>query len=88
MSSSSGGAGAPMMAENTLETAMRETLPFATNEVFIGGRWRAASGGQTLPLANPSDGSTLGRDRARRRGTTSMPRWPRRGPRWTATGAA
>ncbi|HOY37048.1 MAG TPA: aldehyde dehydrogenase family protein, partial [Piscinibacter sp.] len=38
---------------------MRETLPFATNEVFIGGRWRAASGGQTLPLANPSDGSTL-----------------------------
>jgi len=47
------------MAENTLETAMRETLPFVTDEVFIGGRWRAPSGGQTLPLANPSDGSTL-----------------------------
>ena len=38
---------------------MRETLPFATHKVFIGGRWRAASGGQTLPLANPSDGGTL-----------------------------
>jgi aldehyde dehydrogenase (NAD+) len=35
------------------------TIPFDTTQVFIGGRWRAGSGGQTLPLLNPSDGSTL-----------------------------
>ena len=38
---------------------MRESLPFETNQVFIGGRWRAAASAQTLPLANPSDGSLL-----------------------------
>jgi aldehyde dehydrogenase (NAD+) len=48
-----------MMAENTMETSMRETLPFETNQVLIGGRWRAPQGGQVLPLANPSDGSML-----------------------------
>jgi aldehyde dehydrogenase (NAD+) len=38
---------------------MAESLPFATHEVFIGGRWRACASGRTLPLLNPSDGSTL-----------------------------
>ena len=34
--------------------------PFSTDQVFIGGRWRAASGGQTLAIENPSNGETLG----------------------------
>jgi aldehyde dehydrogenase (NAD+) len=34
-------------------------IPFDTTQVFIGGRWRAGSGGETLPLLNPSDGSLL-----------------------------
>ncbi len=38
---------------------MRETLPFAPHELLIGGRWREAASGRRLPLANPSDGSTL-----------------------------
>ena len=38
---------------------MRETLPFATHELLIAGRWREANSGQRLPLLNPSDGSTL-----------------------------
>ena len=38
---------------------MRETLPFATHELLIAGRWREAGSGQRLPLLNPSDGSTL-----------------------------
>jgi len=36
-------------------------LPFDTTTLLVGGRWRAASGGRTLPLANPSDGSALAR---------------------------
>jgi aldehyde dehydrogenase (NAD+) len=31
----------------------------ATDRVFIAGRWRAGASRQTLPLTNPSDGSTL-----------------------------
>jgi aldehyde dehydrogenase (NAD+) len=34
-------------------------IPFDTSSVFIGGAWRAASGGETLPLINPSDGAWL-----------------------------
>ncbi len=36
-------------------------LPFDTTELFVAGRWRAAAGGATLPLANPSDGTELAR---------------------------
>ncbi len=36
-----------------------QTLPFATHEVFVGGRWRDGATGQRLPLLNPSDGSVL-----------------------------
>jgi len=36
-------------------------IPFDTTPLFIAGRWRAASGGATLPLTNPSDGSLLAR---------------------------
>jgi aldehyde dehydrogenase (NAD+) len=37
------------------------TLPLldATDRVFIAGRWRAGASRETLPLTNPSDGSTL-----------------------------
>ena len=38
---------------------MRETLPFAPHELYIGGRWREAAGRRRLPLLNPSDGSAL-----------------------------
>jgi aldehyde dehydrogenase (NAD+) len=38
---------------------MAATLAFDTDRVFIGGQWRAAAGGQTLPLLNPSDGTVL-----------------------------
>jgi len=34
-------------------------LPFDTTPVFVGGRWRPAASGETLPLLNPSDGSLL-----------------------------
>ncbi|HEY6134003.1 MAG TPA: aldehyde dehydrogenase family protein [Rubrivivax sp.] len=34
-------------------------VPFDSTQVFIGGRWRAGSGGETLPLLNPSDGRLL-----------------------------
>ena len=34
-------------------------IPFETRHVFVGGRWHAAAGGETLPLFNPSDGSLL-----------------------------
>jgi aldehyde dehydrogenase (NAD+) len=36
-------------------------IPFAADRVLIGGEWRAAAGGQTLALENPSDGSELAR---------------------------
>ncbi|WP_280153721.1 aldehyde dehydrogenase family protein [Piscinibacter sp. XHJ-5] len=34
-------------------------IPFDTTQVLVGGEWRAAHGGQTLTLVNPSDGSPL-----------------------------
>lgn len=36
-------------------------LEFARDGVFIGGRWRAASGGEILPIENPSTGAEVGR---------------------------
>lgn len=41
--------------------AQSQPLPFDTTELFVAGRWRAAEGGATLPLANPSDGTELAR---------------------------
>ena len=41
------------------QQAMDMTIPFDTRQVFIGGRWHEAAGRETLPLHNPSDGSTL-----------------------------
>ncbi len=40
-----------------------QTLPIlgASNHVFIGGHWRDGATRETLPLANPSDGSLLAR---------------------------
>lgn len=41
---------------------MPEALPLIGSgpcELLIGGRWRRAASGETFPLANPSDGSTL-----------------------------
>jgi len=35
------------------------TLPFDTRQLLIGGQWRPAASGQTLPLLNPSDGHVL-----------------------------
>jgi aldehyde dehydrogenase (NAD+) len=35
------------------------TLDFDPTRCFIGGRWLPAEGGETLPLENPSDGSTI-----------------------------
>ncbi len=34
-------------------------VPFDTTRVFVGGAWRAGANGETLPLANPSDGTLL-----------------------------
>jgi aldehyde dehydrogenase (NAD+) len=34
-------------------------VPFDTTRVFVGGAWRAGANGETLPLANPSDGAVL-----------------------------
>ncbi len=38
----------------------RAAAAFDTSPVFVGGHWRRAAGGRTLPLTNPSDGSLLG----------------------------
>ncbi|HLL11999.1 MAG TPA: aldehyde dehydrogenase family protein [Rubrivivax sp.] len=38
---------------------MQFDLPFDSSRLLVGGRWQAASGGQTLPLLNPSDGAVL-----------------------------
>jgi len=35
-------------------------LPFDPTPIFVGGRWRPAAGGETLPLFNPSDGGLIG----------------------------
>ena len=34
-------------------------IPFDSQQLLIGGAWRACAGGETLPLFNPSDGSLL-----------------------------
>jgi aldehyde dehydrogenase (NAD+) len=34
-------------------------VPFDTTRVFVGGAWRAGANGESLPLANPSDGAVL-----------------------------
>ncbi len=34
-------------------------IDFDTSQVLVGGVWRRAAGGRTLPLVNPSDGSAL-----------------------------
>jgi aldehyde dehydrogenase (NAD+) len=41
------------------ETAPNLPLLRCGDAVYIGGDWRAAASGQTLPLTNPSDGSVL-----------------------------
>jgi aldehyde dehydrogenase (NAD+) len=38
---------------------MQPELPFNPSQLFIAGQWRAAQQSETLPLENPSDGSTL-----------------------------
>lgn len=35
-------------------------LDFAREGVFVGGRWRAATSGEALPIENPSTGETVG----------------------------
>jgi hypothetical protein len=36
-------------------------LWFDTSQVFIAGRWQAPSGGDTLPMMDPSTGNEIGR---------------------------
>ena len=43
------------MAQTTFQ------IPFDTRTLLVGGEWRLAAGGETLALANPSDGSGLAR---------------------------
>ncbi len=38
---------------------MHTSVPFESDRLLVGGEWRRASGGQTLPLLDPSDGSVL-----------------------------
>ena len=40
---------------------MGQALDFDASQLLIGGAWRGAAGGATLPLENPSDGSELAR---------------------------
>jgi aldehyde dehydrogenase (NAD+) len=44
---------------SALNHRMQAMIAFDTRGVFIGGQWRPAAGGETLPLLNPSDGSLL-----------------------------
>jgi succinate-semialdehyde dehydrogenase/glutarate-semialdehyde dehydrogenase len=44
------------MADRSSEQAVLEGAP---TELYIGGRWRAATGGGTLPVEDPSTGETL-----------------------------
>jgi aldehyde dehydrogenase (NAD+) len=39
---------------------MNTALPFDSRQLYVGGQWRAAASRETLPLENPSDGSTVG----------------------------
>jgi aldehyde dehydrogenase (NAD+) len=41
------------------EMTMATEIPFDPSRLLIGGEWRAAAGGATLALENPSDGSVL-----------------------------
>ena len=41
--------------------AARLVIPFAPEQLLIGGEWRSAEGGATLRLEDPSDGSELAR---------------------------
>jgi succinate-semialdehyde dehydrogenase / glutarate-semialdehyde dehydrogenase len=43
----------------TLAAAEASVIASVPHELFIGGRWRAASGGGTLPVEDPSTGETL-----------------------------
>ncbi len=36
------------------------TLPFLKQACFIDGQWRAADGGETIPVANPATGESIG----------------------------
>ena len=36
------------------------SIPFASNLILIGGEWRRASGGGTIPVEDPSTGSSVG----------------------------
>lgn len=38
---------------------MQTRIPFDSGRLLVGGEWRPAGSGQTLPLLNPSDGSEL-----------------------------
>jgi aldehyde dehydrogenase (NAD+) len=42
-----------------MNAARDSFIPFPTDQVLIGGRWRAADAGTTLSLEDPSDGSVL-----------------------------
>ena len=44
------------MTDSSSEQAVLEGVP---TELYIGGRWRAASGSGTLPVEDPSTGETL-----------------------------
>ncbi len=44
-----------------MNAARDSFIPFPTDRVLIGGEWRAAEAGATLPLEDPSDGSPLAR---------------------------
>jgi succinate-semialdehyde dehydrogenase / glutarate-semialdehyde dehydrogenase len=46
----------PRMTDRSSEQAVLEGVP---TELYIGGRWRAASGSGTLPVEDPSTGETL-----------------------------
>jgi succinate-semialdehyde dehydrogenase/glutarate-semialdehyde dehydrogenase len=42
-----------------MTVAEREALAGAPTELFVGGEWRAASGGGTLPVEDPATGETI-----------------------------
>ena len=46
---------------NASTAASRFEIPFATDQVLVGGDWRASDGAATLSLEDPSDGSELAR---------------------------
>ena len=60
-------------------------IPFPTDRLLVGGAWRAAAGGATLALEDPSDGARARPHRAAAAPPTSTRRSRRRAPRSTAT---